>query len=239
MRTAKLLDRIKKLQALATSPNEAEALAAATKAEALMREHAISQMELDGHQLEADDPLLDQTLDIGAAGWRAVLGFATATFCHVYALRWKGRRDLGLAATMQGWGRRSDLEVWHWLYDLCERYVQHEAKQYTVRGPHGRRELSAFRMGCARGIASKLDLLRQKADERGQADGSTALVLARREDGQRKALEEGIRVGGAFRTTAGRGTLGARQRGFERGRAINPSRGGLSAGAERALGDDG
>src|SRR5262245_21357752 len=71
---AKLLDRVRKLLALSTSPNENEAALAAEKAQALLAEHKLSMDEV----LETDSKPVeffhDQTERTDSRPWRRGLG---------------------------------------------------------------------------------------------------------------------------------------------------------------------
>jgi len=104
----KIADRIRKLLALSNSTNVNEAASAATRAQALMQEHRLT--EIDVSEATSDGKAITE-LPLGAEGFMASWKFALATnvarafFCEALGLRVGRRRKVRII------GRREDAEV--------------------------------------------------------------------------------------------------------------------------------
>lgn len=86
-----ILERVRRLLALAESSNVHEAAAAAAKAQELMTKHRIEQAELEGEELVEDEPVLNEEAEsfIGRKPWRELLlsGLAQANGCETYIVK--------------------------------------------------------------------------------------------------------------------------------------------------------
>lgn len=83
----KLLDRIRKLMALSTSPNENEAAAAMAKAQAMLIEHNLSMAEVALEATPDDDIIIDKLEEkTDSVPWarRLAMGVANLYFCKYF-----------------------------------------------------------------------------------------------------------------------------------------------------------
>lgn len=204
--TDKLLDRVRKLLALADSPNVHEAASAAALAQALIDEHRLQTL-LDA---EADDAHAADALDDGRTTpletgrrvrtWKTVLaaGLARLNSCVAYTTGRKKTAELLVA------GHPSDrvavLEVWRWLVHRIE------LLSATLGPGQDRAWHDAFRIGAAEEIITRM-AESQHAMLQG-AEG-TALVsiergLARRQTAVARFAAETLRLkpGRALRVDA-------------------------------------
>lgn len=148
--TAALLDRVRKLLALAQSPNVHEAALAAARAQALIEQH-----RLEGLLAAEAEPIesgQDQPLELGRRirKWKQALAVQLAALngCLAYTVGARGEQRLLLA------GRREDrlavLEVWGWL-------VQRIEWLSATEGPGRDRDWhEAFRVGAAETITRRM-----------------------------------------------------------------------------------
>ena len=164
--TPKLIDRIKKLLALANSSNANEAASAAAKAAELMQEHKLSEADVSD---DMEDGSEITELPMGAEGFLASWKFALVSqvarsfFCEAIALRHMKRRKVRIV------GRRRDAEVASHVFEHFVREIERLAKEerndsFVVLGEmtgtmDPRDYLNHFRQGAAAGIADKLKLV--------------------------------------------------------------------------------
>ena len=241
---AKIVSRIRKLLALSGSDNANEAATAASMADKLMREHAVSLSSLDEADLLERDPVGVSAIEVGQTTWAINLAWALASHCNVSVLRcarhtdrnpwtdppvghgpdqsprdWEQQRRRVFAVA---YGHRSDLEVWEYLYAVAKRefvkLVKAERARITERdGWVSRTEATQYREGLVIGLKRKLYQQRQ---ERGRADRmkgtDTALVLQSRADRALAARDTANPDLGTYK-----GGVGGARRGVEDGQRIN------------------
>jgi Protein of unknown function (DUF2786) len=207
------LARVRKLLALATSPNPHEAAVAAARAQAIIETHRL-QAWLDAERrVEADaDPIVDareEPLDVGRRlrKWKIVLAatLAEANGCIAYTVE-RGREQ-AIVLVGRGRDRAAVGELWGWLVKRIE----------WLSATHGagrsRQWHEAFRIGVVDAIAERL---RASAEEvRAGLDSSALVVVDPARAAHREALDravDGLRLG------AGRGVR-VDARAWQRGRA--------------------
>lgn len=191
--------KIRKLLRMAELGEGNEAEVAAQLAQKLMREHAISMAELGEEAMLEEDPLEQLAFEVGRATWRTQLAWCVAKHCQVSALRHRIRTIRNPASRvllsdgyrtrvwMHGYGHHSDLQVWHYLYDVALRQIEKAAKVYRdsldpewglvwVDGVYlsTRKAMNRFRMGAVTGLSWKLQRQRCDANEE---EPSTALAI--------------------------------------------------------------
>jgi len=241
----KILNKIRKLLTLAERSEGNEAEVAGRLADQLMREHAVSLASLDEAALLAEDPVGGHELIVGRPAWMASLAWTLATHCNVEAVRGKRYRVVngkGKHVTiMFGYGHRSDLQVWEYLYAVAEREIQRAAKAHREAHANvynwrtngyglGRTEMSSFREGCVRGLSQKLCEQRQAA--KAEQAHTTALAVQSRHDRAKAECARRHPRLGTFR-----GGVGASRDGVRAGRSISLSTGvGASASTTKLLG---
>ncbi len=192
-----ILDRVRKLLALATSPNAHEAAAAAALAQTLIARHRLQQW-LDADAVAADeaeaiDDARDEPLDVARKprSWKVALAttLADANGCVAYTL------DRGKERAIVLVGRTADralvLELWSWLVSRIE----------WLSATHGegrdRKWHDAFRVGVVAAIGERL--AKVDAQVRGElVEGALVrldpVLLARREALDR-FVEQRLRLG--------------------------------------------
>lgn len=239
--SAKLVERVRKLQRLAASPNPHEAEAAAAKAMALMREHALTAADLDRAESALQDPLVQRCcyldglrcLDYDQKGrhvyqlaaWKRSLFVAVADYFGLRSSYVPG------TAILDFYGHLSDVNAAGDLYEVCARQIDRQALAHVRelsgerRRVHGygydqaeSREVSrAFRASAVRGLQRKFaELTRESAADHGEEH---ALVLTRRQE-----VSNWVDATYTFKKGAGEGLLGDdhgwSQAGYEAGRKL-------------------
>ena len=229
----KILSKIRKLMALAEGSEGNEAEVAGRLADQLMREHAVSLASLDEAALLEEDPVGGHELIVGRPAWMANLAWALASHCNVKAVRGKRYRAVNgkgkNVTVMFGYGHRSDLQVWEYLYAVAHREIQRLAKAHRKAheldyrwqsGGFGlsRTEVTAFREGCVAGLRQKLYEQRQAA-KAAQAHTTALAVQSRYDRAQAECARQHPRLG-TFT-----GGVGASRDGVRAGRSISLSTG--------------
>lgn len=161
----KIIDRIRKLMALATSSNEHESAAAAGKAQELMLKHNLSAAVLEEKQSDNVREFIDEK---NGSTWRASLlnGIALGLMCRivVHPVSGKTKRYAVL-------GRPQNVEVVQYMYE----YLTKELERLSPRPLHTA-ESNAFRRGAVSVIGQRM---RETFAEFKQASTDTmALVVA-------------------------------------------------------------
>jgi len=153
METNRIIDKIRKLLALATSPNEEEAAAAAMKAQELLARHNILREQVET-VVTATEPLIEVVVSTPRDAWRQALGQATGRlYFSVHYVDMLGEvtiddhtfvgevHNASVAALMFGY-----------LSDTVERLAQVAAE--TNPDP---KYAAAFRNGCAARLFVRLN----------------------------------------------------------------------------------
>ena len=172
----KLLDRIKKLQALAgNNPNEAESHAAAAKVQALLFEHNLDMRDVEGHVLKGREEAYERTdtylkATAWTMKWKSTLynGVSKHNFCHV--VFHSGSTRLTMI------GKRSNIEavcyLSEYLIGAIERLSVSGSRHILTKKAMYQREF------CFGAMSRVLARLREERERAAQASGqSTALVV--------------------------------------------------------------
>lgn len=183
----KALDRVRKLLALATSPDVHEAATAAAQAQALITRHRLEAW-LDAERDAADDPdpiadARDEPLDVARKQrpWKLVLASALAEVngCLAYTLELNTGQAIVLVGRARD--RAAVAALWAWLVRRIE----------WLSATHGegrpRRWHEAFRVGAVDAISRRL-----RESDAAVHDGSEGAALAivdRAIEARRAALE--------------------------------------------------
>lgn len=192
-----VLDRIAKLLALAegsgTTPNES-AVAAAT-AQRLMDQHQIDRAELgadDGERVSDDhDPLYSGTGKMPS--WLGALAdvVTRANACRVWISTLRARTPSGVRVRNQLMvvGRKSDVQVAHYLFQFARREIERLVDDYRDRGLiSGRTQLTNFRSGAVWALRQKLTETKDAA--RRDASSQAIVRLDERDAEAEQAIED-------------------------------------------------
>ncbi len=207
-----VLDRVRKLLALAGSPNVHEAASAAAMAQTLIERHRLERW-LQAAEAEAADPIedgRDRPLDVARKirKWKSVLAvtLAEANGCVAYTLD-RGREQAIVVA-----GRAADREaviaLWGWLHKRVE-WLSATHGAGRSRGWH-----DAFRVGVVDAVGERLR--RVAGEVRGEQQPGALARLDPTALAQRDALERYVREN--LQMARGRG-IRVDARAWERGRA--------------------
>lgn len=182
----KILKRIQRLLAMsndASSPNEAAI--AARRAEALMREHNITEADTILKDL-SDDDIVAQGAATGyktLPEWQAILSVQVAKLmdcdCRAYV-------DSRNRRTVTFLGQREDAQVAAWIFEYLVDTIQRLSKKYRARmrrekggAGHGT-NMNLYRHGLMRSICETIDeMMAEKAAELKKSAPGTALVVAK------------------------------------------------------------
>jgi hypothetical protein len=155
---ASTLDRVRKLLALASSPNVFEAAAAAAQAQALIERHRLEALlaaEAAEAAVEAVDPVTDgREAPLEAARklrrWKSALaaGLAAANGCVAYTAALGREQALLIAGRAED--RAAVIELWSWLVRRIEWLSA------THGGGQPREWHEAFRIGAAEAVSERL-----------------------------------------------------------------------------------
>lgn len=177
-----IVDRITKLLALATSPNEHEAAAAAAKAQEILTEHNLRLEDIKTSHKSPDIPIEQTEILSGSRKiyWRGFLAnaIANANFCKVW---WMGGK-------MVIAGRKHNVAIALSLYDYLTKTVERLAAEgvkaekqtwHTYRSqiegtgiepfaqPNWRRWKSSFITGCCQRLLERIEEQTQRMNSLG------------------------------------------------------------------------
>lgn len=175
----KIMERIRRLLAMAedtSSPNEAAI--AARRAEKLMREHQLTQVDvlvkdLDGDSVEISTVDHVQTIygprykSSGQPRWVGVIAVAAALMNECEA-------DMNHVGHTRFYGVAGDAQVAAAIFQ----YLIKETSRLAGKYPGGRAEKNAFRRGCASALQTRAREIKAERERQFQETSSgTALVL--------------------------------------------------------------
>jgi Protein of unknown function (DUF2786) len=184
-----IIDKVRKLRALATSENANEAAAAAAAADRLIQEHSISEAELGEPTIA---PIFGDAIvhwPSNVPYWAHSLGTFIASHygCYVWA-----HRTYTNGVYLRISGRPDDIETARYMYA----WLTAQIARLTARNCKGKGKsyASAYRMGCVSAIRSSMSAA--KTAERQNATSSALAVVDARHDSARalaKAANPDIR----------------------------------------------
>jgi hypothetical protein len=230
----KILDRIQKLLALATSDNVNEAAAAASKAQELMTRHQLELADLQaitpgatGESIDNDELFREKSLIM----WKTTLaaGIAKANGCAVYTSQVQYLSGKNVANVCRIVGIGSSVSTVRYMYTYLMREIDRLAA--LNREGHDRAWLNSFRLGAVATITYRLQTAANDA-KKGASTGALVVV-----DKNKDRLEEalaalGLRTGPEHKI---KDTTGF-SAGAKAAKDINLTAGpGLSAGAKGDL----
>ena len=215
-----IIAKITKMLRLASNQEGTpEGETAARLAARLMTAHAITMAEIDLTGQADPDPMEKQEVRMAQSIWRRQLASVIAEHCTCH-ISWRTSRYLGLRVNY--YGHRSDIEVAKYLFEICERQIERQARAY-IRKMRAETQLSTgllrtlgneFRRSAVDGLWKKLYDIRAEVAK--EAPTGTALVLARGE----KVREWYADLSSGFRSVA-TPSCGSSNAGYEAGQNIS------------------
>ncbi len=204
----KILDRIKKLLAMAndaSSPNEAAI--AAKRAKALMNEHNVSEADAIGGSLDLDD-IGEKNVGPTYARfpkWLSQLAIGVAKYSDTHVVfGWAPRTANGTRRKVLTFrGELTDLEVADYLFTYLKRTIERLCTEHGFEWPA---ERDSFKKGAAMEVVDTLERMAEEERQWFADDGNKkALVLIDKKQAliKKKFGRVGYKRGGRF--TAGDG----------------------------------
>lgn len=184
----KMLNKVKKLLALAGSSNVNEAAAAAEAAQRLMFQYKITRADI-AVEIEEAEPIVDRDIlaDLGQrcpTNWQVTLlnAISRANFCRLIITKsnpWKAGR-------LQVFGTNEDVSAVHYLFlavtnqlhALCDAWAHYE--KHALGCSPSKSQRNSFRVGGACMVANRVLAARRSEEQKVRttaAPGSTAIVL--------------------------------------------------------------
>ena len=184
---------------------EDEALAAATKARAIMDAHRLSQSDLE---IEAE-PIADEWLTRGSdlkltPADHALWGIDK--YCGVktwFQKRWVSAKN-GHVRYVRMLGLKSDVEMATYLYRLIENAIANASQDYDrLHGPEATphetlRRNTSFRVGMARRLNARLTEMAAALDSTAKTGSGTALVVVKSHAVDAAFAKTGVRLSGTL-----------------------------------------
>ena len=201
MAETSIVDKIKKLLALATSSNENESTAAAEKASLLLAQYNLSLADLGpNHQEEIDESRVETTSKF--VTWKMILlsGIAEANGCNAMRNSYTGSMFLV--------GTSTNLIVCTHLYQCLSSAIERRAN-YRKGNGRGLAYLNAFRVGCATRLRQRLLEQKQEMEESGipgvgDAAATPAIVVRSMFEKNQQAIADYLQsLGGKVKTRTG------------------------------------
>ncbi|MEZ4238051.1 MAG: DUF2786 domain-containing protein [Myxococcota bacterium] len=197
-----VLDRVKKLLALAGSPNVHEAALAAARAQALITRHRLEDALRAEAEAEAEAAAVSDGADVPLEAarklrkWRLVLATALAEHngCVAYTV------DLGHEQQIRLAGHDADREAVRVLWDWLVERVQWASATAASERPRSRAWHDAFRIGAVEAVIERL-----RAGPEADLDAAALVVaeraLARRAEAVERFVAErlGLKPGRGIR----------------------------------------
>lgn len=217
----KVIDKISKLLALADCDNEHEAALAMSRANDLMKRHAIAEHEARG--THGKESLIEsEWLPLGGnQKWKPVLVF---NICRAFGCVSYHQQSLANGHRMRVYGTESARATVRYMHSFADSQIIRLAK---LARTNSRAATIAFKRGCAYGmIETLLEIYRRnKADSTPTHDGQT-FGLIRRDELQkaRDALNQDAPNLGRFNARSQISDVGAYHAGKQAGRKVEFSR---------------
>ena len=225
-----IIAKIEKLMRLARNQDGThEGETAAKLASRMMAAHAIDMASIDVDRAAEHDPMEQQSIQTRSSVWRRLLANAIAQHCNCRMAYLSGHH---IGQTLHIYGHRTDIELMKYLYSICERQIENQAREYTSQFPAGmpgKRTLgNNFRRSAVDGLRHKLYHIRKDA-ERDNVQGF-ALVRSRSQ-----AVSEWVDSNFSFGSAKASSEYGHSAAGYDAGKSMNLSAGIDSQGNTKKL----
>lgn len=210
----KLIEKIQKLLALAESPNENEARAAAEKANALLIEHNLSMQEVENAQFNYTNDTLHEGKSMMTEFKYIGSIIQKHFFCRVVVSRSRRERKTTLLIA----GEKTNVEVAKYIWAFLNRTYKDLWDKHKKATGLGQSSRQAYFVGLSEGLSEQLTVQRKKIED------DRALVLKRNPELDKFMQKEFGRTG-TYSTSSGRQDAEAQAAGREHGKAIQIRRG--------------
>ena len=161
---------------------------AARLASRMMAAHAIEMASIDLTKGVEHDPMEKQDMQVRVSVWRRVLASVLGTHCNC-VVAYSSVKGVGQFLSI--YGHRTDVELFQYLYDICERQIEADAKKYVNRIPdwacRGVKKSMGndFRRSAVTGLHTKLKEIRKGT----QAENAEGFALVR---SRKQAVDEWV-----------------------------------------------
>lgn len=170
---------------------EAEALAAAAKARAIMDAHRLSQSDIEVQDEPIDQELVDRPVDQKSAAVDACL-FGIDAYCGVQTWFRTGFKT-GAVGSGSAWkrrlvifGLRSDVQMAKYLYQMIAASIRLETAKFAAANKDNWRDAAvtrklnqSFQVGMARRVNQRLTDMAKDANATAKTSDGTALVVVK------------------------------------------------------------
>ena len=205
---------------------------AARLASKMMAAHAIEMASIDLTKEVEHDPMEKQDMKVRVSVWRRQLATVLGTHCNC-TVAYSSIKGVGQFISM--YGHRTDIELLKYLYDICERQIEAEARRYvnSIEGDwRGGKKIMGnnFRRSAVVGLGTKLEEIRKDA----QAENVEGFALVR---SRKQKVDEWVNDNYSFR--AGSSTrYSHNSAGYSAGRSVSLSAGVGSSGSRKQIGGE-
>ena len=205
---------------------------AARLASKMMAAHAIEMASIDLTKDVEHDPMEKQDMQVRVSVWRRQLATVLGTHCNC-TVAYSSIKGIGQFISM--YGHRTDIELLKYLYDICERQIETQARHYVNsldshwRG--GKKMLgNNFRRSAVTGLNSKLEDIRK--DTKAENAEGFALVINRKQK-----VDEWVKDNYSFRAGSS-SRYSHNSAGYSAGRNVSLSAGVGSSGGRKQIGGE-
>ena len=205
---------------------------AARLASRMMAAHAIEMASIDLDKEVEHDPMEKQDMRVRVSVWRRILASTLGVHCNCQ-VAYTSHKGFGQYISM--YGHRTDIELLKYLYDICERQIEAEARRYVNEldeWDRGTKKMlgNNFRRSAVAGLNSKLMEIRKDT----QAENAEGFALVR---SRKQKVDEWVNENYSFRSGTSSG-YGHSSDGYKAGRNVKLSAGVGSSGGRKQIGGE-
>jgi len=205
---------------------------AARLASKMMAAHAIEMASIDLTKDVEHDPMEKQDMKVRVSVWRRSLASVLGEHCNC-TVAYSSIKGIGQFISM--YGHRTDIELLKYLYDICERQIEGEARRYVnnldLHWRGGKKMLgNNFRRSAVAGLRTKLEEIRKDT----QAENAEGFALVR---SRKQKVDEWVNENYSFRS-GNSGSYSHNSAGYSAGRNVSLSAGVGSSGSRKQIGGE-